>query len=43
MAKKKKKSLWQRAKAWFKETFTPHKENKKVSNNTSFGRAVNRI
>ena len=43
MAKKKKKNLWQRAKAWFKETFTPHKENKKVSNNTSFGRAVNRI
>ena len=43
MAKKKKKNLWQRAKAWFKETFTPHKENKKVSNKTSFGRAVNRI
>lgn len=43
MAKKKKKNLWQRAKAWFKETFTPHKENKKVSNNTSLGRALNRI
>lgn len=43
MAKKKKKNLWQRAKAWFKETFTPHKENKKVSNKTSFGKAVNRI
>lgn len=44
MAKKKKKSLWQRAKAWFKETFTPKKtENKRVSNNTSLGRAINKI
>ena len=44
MAKKKKKSFWQRAKAWFKETFTPKKtENKRVSNNTSLGRALNRI